>query len=52
MLLFCPCEHVEGVVNLPERAKQPGLGDDGGRSRRAGPPRARGSRMCRGGRRL
>ena len=38
MLLFCPCEHVEGVVDLPERAKQPGLGDDGGRSRRAGPP--------------
>ena len=37
MLLFCPCEHVEGVVDLPERAKQPGLRDDGGRSHRAGP---------------
>lgn len=27
VLLFCPCEHVEGVVDFPERAKQPRLGD-------------------------
>ena len=23
VLLFCPCEHVEGVVDLPERTEQP-----------------------------
>jgi len=36
VLLFCPCEHVEGVVDSPERAEQPRLGDHGGRGRRSG----------------
>ena len=36
MLLFCPCEHVERVVDLSERAEQPGLGDGGGRVRGSG----------------
>ena len=36
MLLFCPCEHVEGLVELPQRDVQPGLGNDGRRGRRSG----------------
>ena len=32
MLLFCPCEHVEGLVDLSERGEEPRLGDGGGRT--------------------